>query len=234
MRILTRNVIEENSSISMTNSDVSYPVANVYSNMLEEIAQSAGNNTDITINFSTDKTIDSIFFGYHNASSAIFVFKNSTGTTLDTIPFSFPNTNAKQYIDELTTVRSIEVSLVTTETNLYIGNIACGKYTEIYHVMLPITVEHMDSSLYSQTSAGQFLTRQGFILQSFAVECHKLTDEELAEFQAAFLYVHKGKTFWMDRTEDTEHQLFGAFDSNYLTTRIDELSELKFTFKEGK
>ena len=234
MRILARNVIEENSSISMTNSDTSYPVENVYSNMLEHIAQASGASTVVTIAFSEDKIVDSIFFGYHNASSVTFVFKNSGGSTLDTVVFTNPQVNAKEYIDELSTVRSIEITLTTSESVVYFGNLSCGVYTEIYNVRLPITVEHMDSSLFSQTSGGQFLTRPGFVLQSFTIECHKITDEQVLEFQSAWNYVHKGKTFWMDRTEDTEQQIFGAFTSNYTTTRIDELTELIVSFKEAK
>ena len=231
---MTRNIVEENSSLSMTNPDTNYPVENIHSNILEEIAQASSSSTIITVSFDEDKSANSVFFGYHNVSNAIFVFKDSGGVTLDTVSFSFPNENAKKYFTELDNIRIIEATLITSESIVYIGGIDCGMYTEIYNVMLPISVEHMDSSLYSQTSGGHFLYRAGFVLQSFAVECHKISDTELEEFQSAWAYVHKGKTFWMDRTEEQEKQIFGAFDSNYVTTRIDELSELKFSFKEAK
>jgi len=234
MRIMTRNVIEENSSIVMTNIDPNYPIENVYSNMLEEIMQSSDSNTVITVAFDIDKIIDSIFFGYHNASNVTFVFKNSAGSTLGTEIFAFPQIYDKEYITKLSTVRSIEITMSTSEQYLFIGNIACGKYTQMYNVRVPMTVEHVDSSIFSQTNGGQFLYRTGITLQSFNVDCDKITDEQVAEFEAAYSYVHKGKTWWIDRTEDQDNQMLCAFDANYHTTRRSTLTDLSFSIKESR
>jgi len=234
MRILTNNIIESHDGIGMTNSDINYPVENIYDNALEAICKASTGSSVITIAFASDQIVDSLFFGFHNLSSTVFVFKNSVGTVLDTVTFSSPASNAKEYIDELTTVRSIEITLTSSEVLAFIGGVSCGKYAEVYNVRLPIEVEYVDSSAYTQTSGGQFLYRTGFILQAFTVESMKIDDDQVDEFIAAFSYVHKGKTFWMDRTEDTEDQMFCAFVSNYLTTRINELTLLRFSVKEAK
>lgn len=234
MRILTNNIVANNTSISMTNSDINYPVENIYDNALEAKAQASTNTTAITAAFDTEQSINSIFFGFHNATVVTFVFKDSGGGTLDTVVFTNPIANAKEYIDELTNVRSIEITLSTAETYIFIGGIACGIYTEVYNVRLPIAVEHIDSSLWSQTSGGQFLFRTGFTLQGFTVDCAKISDEEVDAFMLAFSYVHKGKTFWLDRTEDQNKQIFCAFVSNIITVRIDEQTDLTFTIKEAK
>ena len=234
MRILTRNIIAENSSIVMTNVDPNYVVTNIYSNMLEEIMQSSGNSTLITIAFSEDKIVDSIFFGYHNASNVTFVFKNSGGSTLDTVIFTNPTVYDKEYISKLTTVRSIEITLSTSETYLMIGSVSCGEYTQMHNVRLPMIVEHVDTSVFGQTYGGQFLYRTGITVQSFNVDCDKLTDEEFEEFEDAYAWVHKGKTWWMDRYEDLNKQIFCAFDANYHETRINELTDLSFSIKESR
>jgi len=234
MRILTRNIIEENSSISMTNVDTSFPVENVYSNMLEEIMQASTNSTLITISFDEDVTVNAIFFGFHNASNATFVFKDSSGITLSTISFVTPQIYEKQYISKLTTIRTIEITMNTTEAYLFIGNISCAEYTQLHNIRLPMTVEHIDTSMFSQTYGGQFLYRTGITLQSFNVDCDKITDAQLAEFEAAYAEVHKGKAWWMDRNEELDAQIFGAFDANYHTTRRNTLTDLSFSFKESR
>ncbi len=234
MRIMTRNVIEENTSITMTNEDVNYPIEALYSNILEEIVQASGNNTLFTISFDEDKIIDSIFFGFHNASNVTFVFKDSGGGILDTVVFTNPEVNAKEYITQLTIVRSIEVTLTTGETYLLIGNISCGQYTQLHNIRLPMLVEHIDTSIFAQTNGAQFLYRTGITVQSFNVDCDKITDSWFDNFKDAYAYVHKGKTWWMDRTEEQDKQIFGAFDANYHSTRVNTLTDLSFSFKEGR
>ncbi len=234
MRIATRNIIAENSSIVMTNTDPNYPVENVYSNMLEEVMQAAGNTTVITVSFNTDQVVDVIFFGFHNASTATFVFKDIGGSTLDTIVFTTPQVYAKDYINKLDTVRSIEITLSTSEAYLLIGNLFCGEYTQLHNMRLPMTVEHVDTSVFGQTYGGQFLYRTGITLQSFNVDCDKLPDDKLAEFELAYSKVHKGKTWWMDRNEELDTQIFVAFDANYHTTRRNELTDLSFSIKESR
>lgn len=234
MRIMTKNILEDNSTIVMTNVDVNYPIKNIYSNMLEEIAQASTSSTLITISFAVDKIVNAIFFGYHNASNATFVFKNSAGAILNTVIFSMPDVYTKQYISELTAVRSVEITLTTSEIYLFVGNISCGKYTQLYNVRVPMTIEHIDTSVFSQTNGGQFLYRTGITVQSFNVDCDNIEDEYVSEFKEAYANVHKGKIFWMDRNEDLNTQILGAFDANYHTTRINTLTDLSFSFKEAK
>ncbi|RLI54166.1 MAG: hypothetical protein DRP09_13775, partial [Candidatus Thorarchaeota archaeon] len=181
MRIMTKNIIEDNSTISMTNVYVNYPVENIYSNMLEEIAQSSSNSTVITINFTSDQSADSIFFGFHNASNITFVFKNSVGSTIGTETFVNPTVEDKLYFTKLTTIRAIEVTMTTGESTVFVGNISVGVYTQLYNIVLPMTVEHVDTSVFSQTNGAQFLYRTGVTVQSFNVDCDKITDAQLAE-----------------------------------------------------
>ena len=234
MRILVNNIIENNSSILMSNQDTNYPVENIYTNMLEEIAKSSSSSSTIVINFSEDQSIDSIFFGWHNANSVIFTFKNSSGSVLHTETFSTPKVYAKKYVAKMTDVRSIEVSITSSDGNIFIGNISLGLYTQIYNVKAPISVSHIDTSKFEQSNGGQALYREGITLESFNVNCFKLTDDQVADFKTAFSYVHKGKTFWMDRNEDLDTMTWGFFNKDFNTSRIDTLTSLSFSFMEAR
>ena len=235
MRIMTNNIIANNSSILMTQPNTSYPVSNIYNNMLEDTAQAASGTTTITIIFDTDQIVDTILFGYHNAATVIFVFKDSSDQVIHTETFSYPQLYTKKYINKLTTVRKIEITLTTSEAYIFIGNIFCSNYVQMHNVRLPIDVEYTDTSVYEQTLGGQMLYREGITLQSFTVNCDKLTDAQIAEFKAAYDVVHQGKCWWMDRYEDlVDEPIYGAFSTNYHTIRINTLTNLSFAFKEAR
>lgn len=233
MRILTRNILQKYTTLTMTNEDVNYSKDNFLNNMLEEYSKASSTSSTITLSFDKDVTVNSIFFGYHNASSIVFTFKDSIGSVLLTESFSTPDIYAKKYIEKITTIREIVIDLISTN-NVFIGNISCGEYTQLYNVALPITVEHKDTSVFSLTEGGQSLYRTGITLQSFNIDCVKITDDQVNSFETAYSYVHKGRTFWMDRNEDLDGQLFGIFDSNYRTTRVNTLTNLSLSFTEAK
>jgi len=236
VKILTHNILEDNSTIVMTNADANYPVENIYSNMLEELAQANASSTVITIDFTADQIVDCLFLGMHNASSIIAVFKNSAAATLGTVTLTLPTVFEKRYIDTLTTVRSIEITLTAAVDEIFIGNFSCGEHTELHNVRQPMTVEHKDTSMFNQTLGGQTMYNTGITLQSFNVDLEKLTDTQVTAFKAAYAQVHKGKCFWLDRYNDieTEDAIYGIFDANFHTTRNRRLTDLSFSFTEAK
>jgi len=235
MRIMTRNIVEENSSIVMTNPDVNHPVGNVYSNMLEEYAASSIATSLITITFLSNKIANSIFFGYHNLTDVDIVFKNSIGGTIGTVNLTYPELNMKHYMDELDTIRSIEITIETGEAVAFLGNFACGVYTQLGNVVKPRRINYIDSTDFEQTTGGQSLYNLGTMLQSFDVGLTKNTDSQLVAFISAYMYVRKGKGFWLDRYEDIllRSPLYGIFSSDFNTDEIDELTNINFTFTEA-
>lgn len=235
MRIMTRNIVEENSSISMTNVDNNHPVNNIYSNMLEEYAASTTPNTLITISFASDMIANSIFFGYHNLTDVTIVFKNSIGATIGTVALTYPELNMKHYMDNLDTIRSIEVTIESGEASAFIGNFSCGVYTQLYSVGKPRRINYIDSTEFEQTTGGQSLYNIGTLLKSFDVNLNKNTEAQEISFMSAYMYVRKGKGFWLDRYEDIvlRSPLYGIFSSDIVTDEIDELTNINFTFTEA-
>lgn len=236
MRIMTNNIIQQNSAISMTNQDTNYPIENLYSNMLEEILQASDNTTTITVTLDEDFVVNSIFFGYHNVTSMTVVLKTAADATIDTIVFSSPEQFTALYVTERTNVAKLVITLTTTAIYVFMGNLSIGDYIQLHNVVVPFTVEHRDTSIFSQTDGGQVLFKTGITLQSFNVDCDKLSDETLLEFKEAYAFVHKGKCFWLDRYEDilTDEPVYGMFDASYHTTRKHTLTDLSFSFTEAK
>jgi hypothetical protein len=235
MRILTRNMIEENSSIAMTNPDGNYPVANIYANMLEDITQASAASSVITVTWAADISVDSFFLGYHNLSSITVVFKDSGGGVLSTTVIAFPGTEVKQYITELTTVRSVEISLVSAVSAAFLGGFSCGNYTQLHNVGKPIKIEHKDTSLFAQTDGGQVLFNTGIRLRGFPIAMNKLTEVQADAFIATYDYVHKGKGFWLDRHEDTTKKpMYAIFDSDISESEINEFTDLAISVMEAR
>jgi len=235
MRIMTRNIIEENSSISMTNADPNHPVERLYSNMLTEYAAPSGAISLITIAFAEDKIANSIFFGYHNLTDVDIVFKNSIGGTIGTVNLNYPELNMKYYMTELDTIRSIEITIETGEAIAFLGNFACGVYTQLGNVAKPRRVEYLDSTEFEQTTGGQSLYNLGTLVQSFNITLTKNTDTQLNAFIAAYMYVRKGKGYWLDRYEDIvlRSPAYGIFSSNFSTEEVNDLTNINFTFTEA-
>lgn len=235
MRLLTKNILEDNSSITMTNFDANYPVERVYSNMLEEYVKASAASTTITITFAVEQRVDAIFFGYHNANNITFVFKDEADVILSTNSFDFPEQKAREYIDAITTVRKIEVTLVSS-SDVFIGNIAVGKYTQCYNVAKPFAISYSNTSKYEQTDGGQVLHRKGVRLASFDLILNKNTEEQYEEFAAAYDEALSGKTFWLDRNEDLQSRkpMFCFFDGDLGTIDNWEFIDINTSVREAR
>jgi hypothetical protein len=236
MRILTDNIIANNTSISMTNRDPDYDIDNLYSNMLEEIVQSTGSTSTITVNYDSDQTVDSIFFGYHNLNSLVVNFRDVGDSLIDTYTFNFPEQMVRQYISTaLTGIRKIEI-IITAGTIVFLGNFSCGSYTQLYKVQTPINIDYNITGKFEQTHGGQFLNRLGRRLGNMDINLRKNTDEQHDAFFDAFDEVMLGKTFWLDRNEDlsTRQPMFGAFTQQPSTSENNEFIDITTSFSEGR
>ena len=98
MRILTENLISENTTLAMTNPDADDPGSQLYSNMLEEIIQAATSSSLITATFDSDQTIDCLFFGYHNMTTITVNFKNVSDSIIATYTLNYPAQMVRYYL----------------------------------------------------------------------------------------------------------------------------------------
>ncbi len=235
MRLLTNNIIENASIMTMTNPDSNYPIENLISSMLEDIVKASTGTTTMTFLFDGEQEVDVFFIGYHNASNIVITFKDAVDTVLDSFTLEYPDMSIKKYIAKLTDVRQIKVELTSSDGNVFVGNIAAGVYTQCYNVNKPLRILFEDSSVFEQVDGGQTVYRKGTKLRSMDITLSKNTQQQADKFEEAYDHVGKGKPFWFDRYEHTDvPAIFGYFSSNHTTEEIDTLTTIRFSFREAK
>jgi hypothetical protein len=131
MKALYYNILQDYSTINMTNEDSNFPIENIFSTYLTMYTKTTADNTKITITFTADQTADCFFLGFSNmavASTIACVYKNGGGATIFTD--NLVKTSwyiVKSYFTELTTIRSIEITITNaTAAIFYIGTIWIG------------------------------------------------------------------------------------------------------------
>lgn len=235
MRALFYNLIQDAVSVSMTNANLNYPVESCYSSLLEEYVKATDSSSVVTVLFDEDKTIDTIAFGYHNLNNISFVFKNASASVLATESVSLPLLNDIVYITELTTVRSIEITVTSADSEVMFGNISCGVYTELPNFAKP-QITYVDTGTYDTTDGGQVLSYKGTLLESYTIQLQRITKAEALAIRSAYSEIGKGITFWLDRLveDDTALPTFGCIVDDIVLYENNELVDLMMNFMEAR
>lgn len=190
LRFLYNN-LADTAVITSTNTAAGYPTTNLQSDLKGLVWRSASTlSTVITLAWATNQTLDAVFLPYTNLSSTAtvrFVLKNSANTTLYdsgsllvsnlyTLPqanaaltnnqYSFgTGTSLRQYFSTLTTVRSLEITIVdgsNPQSFMEIGRIVCGKYLQFdFNVSFGLGLDVLDSSSSLRTEAGNLVVQRG-------------------------------------------------------------------------
>lgn len=237
MRVLTRNLLEEADSLTMTNPNADYPIEQIYSNMLEERLQASDITTTITAIYTNDQIVDAVYFGYHNVSSFVVTLKDSGDSIIESIEQTYPSQRSKIYFSvQRTNVRKIEIILTNAATDVFVGGVTIGAYTQLYNIGKPINIRYKSTSAFEQTDGGQILHRTGRRFANFDILMNKVTEEQHDNFMTAYDYVLTGKTFWLDRHEDliTRLPIFGIFDTEIATSEHNEFIDISTSFLEGR
>jgi hypothetical protein len=237
MRILTRNLLEEADTLIMTNPNADYPIEQIYSNMLEEIVLATDITTTITATYTSDQIVDCIFYGYLNFYSIVVILRDATDDVIEIVYQNWPEQRGKLYTtQQRINVRKIEIRLFNSGSNVFIGNVAIGAYTQLYNVRMPIHIGYKITGKFEQTNGGQLLNRKGIRLANFDIFLSKNTDKQHDTFFDSFDRVMLGKTFWLDRNEDVSSRLpiFGAFDTEPSTDENNQFIDIFASFLEGR
>lgn len=123
MNILYDNKAE-GASLSATNGNDSFPVADLLDDFLEKKFQAIGTTSLITIGFSVDTDISCVAIGFHNLSAGTWTLKNSVGGTLLSGALAVAEETDMTYFAE-TSCRSVELDLTSTEI-LFLGGVSVG------------------------------------------------------------------------------------------------------------
>lgn len=237
MRILTRNLLEEADTLTMTNPNADYPVEQIYSNILEEMVLATDITTTITATYTSDQIVDCIFYGYLNFYNIVIVLRDATNDIIETINQNWPEQRGRLYTtQQRTNVRKIEIILYNSGANVFIGSVSVGAYTQLYNVLKPTRTKYKTTSKFEQTYGGQVLNRKGRRFANFDILMSQISEEYHDIFITAYDYVLTGKTFWLDRHEDliTRFPIFGIFDTEIQTSEQNERYDITISFLEAR
>lgn len=84
MRILFDNILKDAHLVSLTAEDA-YPVRNLRSQFLRQIYRSSGSQDTIYLTFDNDQRIDSMFWGFTNASRLMIGLYDEGGSMIDVV-----------------------------------------------------------------------------------------------------------------------------------------------------
>jgi hypothetical protein len=118
MKALLNPIVRNNSgTITATNASINYDPNNIKHPYIKKRVQAVANIQVITIPFSSAQSADCLFYGIHNLSGLTAVFKDSGGSTIDTIVVSTINDIGVEYFTQIDGIRSIELTITTASSS---------------------------------------------------------------------------------------------------------------------
>lgn len=212
MRILF-NELFENASVLATNQSLNYPVANIIHPFLQKRFQSTTTSSVITATWTTDQCMSCFFYGFHTLTSLTVVYKNSVGTIIKTLNITSPEDIGVEYFDELTTVRSVEIT-VNGASGFYLGKIGGGCCYQMPDVLAPYDSGNSDNSSSSSSPHGQRLVNSVPKLRALSYGFRELTLDLKNEIDA--LYTPKNIFFDLyEGNRDKEPPIYGYFTETF-------------------
>jgi len=205
MKILFKNIIENNSGISATNQSLNYPVGNIAHPFLKKRFKSTGTTSLIIIDFDTDQCVSCFFWGYHSMTSFDVEFKNSVGTVLHTLNITTtPNTQVdSEYFPEITTVRSIEMT-INDSTGVYLGGLGAGCCFTMPNFISEYKKGNQDSSFDVESNDGQSLQNYSKPKRVYGLNFGALNDETTNLINDEYVLVGIGKPLYIDIFENLQ------------------------------
>lgn len=196
MNILFNNVLEE-ASIIATNESLNYPSVNIVHPFLRKRFQSSSTSSLITLSFASDQTMDCFMYGYHTLTSATVVFKNSGGSTLDTLSITSPEDIGVESFTQLTTVRSIEIT-INGASGVYLGGVGAGVCYDMPDPVAVYEPGNADNSDYIESPQGQTLQTYIAPLRELSFGFREVAPSVRSEIETLYRSVGVGKPLFMD------------------------------------
>lgn len=216
-RMLPVNLLATADSLTMTNQDVTYPVANLYDEFKNRRAQASIASSTITATWTAGITVDSYYFGFHNLNSVVVKFFDNVATEIYSQSFTSPAQNVAMYLEAALDVYSMTVDISAT-TAAFLGNFSLGEFVQLYNTTDFTNIAIEDTSFFDRSLGGQTAHYQGVLLRGFGVVMQEIITEHRDAFMADFV---KGRTMWFDPFPDLDEEepIFGAFVENISETR---------------
>lgn len=214
MRLLIDNYLDD-STVTTTSENTSYPVVNLNDRFLEKRFQATGSQAAITVEFTEDRAVSMIAIGFNNLTSSDDVYvldKTATDTlVLDKTATDTRIIQASTYYQLLNSsdvvVQTGELELNNDILTTYFTSITCRKVvlvfssesTEIMHVGGvgigdPLKIDYIDINpkmsiaprvMQTVTDGGQSISKYKRDLENWSVKIRGLTNSKRKELVAA-------------------------------------------------
>ena len=235
MRLAWNNLLKTASSISATNEDANYEIENVYSKWKKQKFQADTTSSVVTIAWAADQTISCIGWAYHNMSGISAVMKNAAAATLATWAPTPTYQTDVSYQTELTTVRSIVIT-ITSASTLYLGGLFFGTYLDVDKEPTQ-ALPYKSTANITKSLGGQVAGRTGVILRSAPLTFPYITNTQRVAFETAYDSLQELYPFWLDLWQSshaTFQPIYGHFTSGINTSKDNNQAvTVSFDFEEA-
>lgn len=189
MKLLWNNYLED-STVTASSEDASYPASNLTHKFLEKKFQALGSQSTVTITMPETRTVSMIAYGFNNTTTAqdvivitkdaadtfvitkdaadtvvitvqaFFELKNSVGTVVYSGQLE---TGADINVNHFTPTecKTIEISFASSNAEtLYVGGLSVGDPLEIEYIRNNPTLAHTLRGTANKTEGGQLLSKK--------------------------------------------------------------------------
>lgn len=232
MKILYDN-LTKTATLSATNENSNYPIANTYHKWRKKYFLSSTTSTVITATLASASTITAIALSYHNLSACEAKLYNAADELLDTWTIPVAN-QTEAYYDSAALVAKITLTCTSSAT-LYIGTIFIGASVNLSKsAEQDIPLDSTDT--VTTSSDGQVSGRGGSYLRGANITLPVLTYAERQSIEAVFTACGKLVPFIIDLW-DLSHSSFapvyGCFASGLSIMHAKDGDTVSFQFQEA-
>jgi hypothetical protein len=235
MKILFEELFK-NASVIATNQSLNYPVANITHPFLHKLFRSSTTTSLITATFTADQCCSCFFYAYHDITSMTVVYKNSGGGTLLTINVTAPEDIGIEYFTELTTVRSVEIT-VNGASGFYIGKVGTGCCYEMPEPLANYDSDMTDNTVSAASPYGQILSNHIEPLEDLVYNFRELELETKNEIKSLYKGVGKNNPVFMDLYEDArdkEPPIYGYFTQPFKFKYVPRRYSFQIKIREAR
>lgn len=247
MRILFDDILDDRkgiTTITSLNENANYPASNLGHVFLTKRYQCSGTTDTVTSDLSEDRTISSLFYGFHvNPETGVdmldsieFRLYDSSDVLLKTVTVSAPEDPGAEHFTAVPLVRKIEVEM-SGDSGFFLGKISAGDSYSVDLLQDNFQEPLEDNSIVSRSAAGQTTSTLVSPLYRFLATVLNKTRAEWKTFLALYNSVGKGFALWADPFEDDhvyQSPVYCTFDDTPLPSKNAPTWDWTMAFKESR
>jgi hypothetical protein len=212
MKIL-ENDLFVSANVLATNESLNYPAINIVHPFLRKRFQSTTTTSLVTATWDEDQCFSCLFLGFHTLTDYTAVFKDSGGSTLETVAVSNPLDIDVQYFNLIENVRSVEIT-INGSSGFYVGKIGGGCCYQMPDLLARYDAPFRDNTSFVSSPYGQVLSNNIEPLRELRYGIRELTLDIKNRISQLFKTTGLYRPVFIDLYEhnrDKEAPIYGYF-----------------------